>query len=159
MFVLSFVFSQCTARNHCWQSASPLETSAWWTTTMTSLPPSSALVWKVCGCFVCASVRASWCLSLFHGFSHSLVYAYYLLCRNKFCLWYHGYFFSCDLCCRCGGPMVLTGRPPCSGRDGEDHSLPRPLLSSPDPECHCQVLQRAGWTHLHTGHTSTGDQL
>lgn len=47
-------------------------------------------------------------------------------------------------CCRCGGPVVLAGGPACSGRDGEDPPLTRPLLSSPQQERHCQILQCSG---------------
>lgn len=55
--------------------------------------------------------------------------------------------------------MVLTGGPHGSGRDGEDRLFPWFILSSPHQECNCKILQCPGWSHLHTGHASTGKHL
>lgn len=85
--ILSLSLSlQCIARNHCWQSASPLETSASWTTMMTSPQHRSELVSKVCWCHLidlCDCFGASF-LRRRRGwlFMISSLYWFLILCQN-----------------------------------------------------------------------------
>lgn len=135
---------------------------------MTSHPLSSTPVWKVCGRLIiyvypsAAALSLSFTISLtvFTNYvSKNVVFSIYCQqCMRMLWLYHYKCFCICLLCCRCGGPVVLTGWPPCSGRDGKDTPFTWPILSAPHQKCHCQVLQHSGWTHLHTGNTSTGDK-
>lgn len=145
--------------------------------------PNEQLWWPLSHPHLYRSKRCVGVLSLMHAqvlvsfiasFTHSLVNYLQIISQGVLCFLFIFSFvkISCVCgytmlimvtlspvtCCRCGGPVVLAGGPACSGRDGEDPPLTRPLLSSPEQERYCQILQCSGWTHLYTGHTSTGDQ-